>query len=85
MQDRRAFLSRSLAFAATLPAVAAALSGPGPARSDPAARPGTADGMIPGRIPDIATLDVRPLGNGLFLVSGWVLTAADLGALGHAA
>jgi len=77
MQDRRTFLSRSLAFAATLPTVAAALADRVP------------DG-VSNQVPDVATLpvatlDVRPLGNGFFLVSGWVLTAADLGALGHAA
>ena len=31
---------------------------------------------------DIAALDVRALGGGAFLVSGWVLTAADLAGLG---
>ncbi len=73
MQGRRAFLSQSLALAAVLASLA-----PGRGGAGPAAAP-VPFGDLPA---DIAALDVRALGGGAFLVSGWVLTAADLAGLG---
>lgn len=78
MQGRRAFLSQSLALAAVLATLA-----PGRGGAGPVATPLDMDGDLAGNLPvDIAALDVRALGGGAFLVSGWVLTAADLAGLG---
>lgn len=79
MQDRRAFLGQSLALAAVLTSLA-----PGRHRAAAASPPADQAGGLPSTtLPaDIAALDVRPLGGGAFLVSGWVLTAADLAGLG---
>lgn len=82
MEDRRAFLTRMLAMAALLPAgIAGALA----ADSRAGAELDAGLGGRPGLPDHLATLDVRALGGGAFLVSGWVLTAADLKALTHAA
>ncbi len=77
MQGRRAFLSQSLALAAVLASLAPGRGGSGQAAAP--ARSPDPTGIAP---PDIAALDVRALGGGAFLVSGWVLTAADLAGLG---
>ena len=87
MEDRRAFLTRTLALAALLPAgiAGAGAAGLGPDAGRGAGR-GAGRDAVPGGLPEhLATLDVRALGGGTFLVSGWVLTEADLRALSHAA
>lgn len=86
MEDRRAFLTRMLAMAALLPAgIAGALAADSRAGAELGAGLGAGLGGRPGLPDHLATLDVRALGGGAFLVSGWVLTAADLKALTHAA
>lgn len=87
MEDRRAFLTRTLALAALLPAgIAGARAAGLGAGAGPGAGPDAGQGAAPGDLTaHLATLDVRALGGGTFLVSGWVLTEADLRALVHAA